>query len=55
MEEFRMYYENWRIIYDYILWVEAGGKEYYGSVGRAREWATALLLAQNECLLGVAS
>ena len=43
------FFESWKIISDYINWVEQGGVDIYGCVETARIWAKSLLEAQNEC------
>ena len=43
------FFNSWKIITDYISWVESGGEDIYGCIDVAREWARHLLEAQNEC------
>ena len=47
--EYAMYFENWKIVSDYVNWVESGGCDIYGCVDVARQWARSLLQAQNDC------
>lgn len=49
--EYMMYFESWKIITDYINWVEQGGYDPFGCVDVARRWARSLLRAQNDCLV----
>ena len=50
MELFYCYYDSWKIISDYIDWVTNGGESFYGSVEVARDWASSLFAAQNNCI-----
>ncbi len=47
MELFNCYYEAWKVITDYIDWVNSGGESFYGSIEVARNWASALFIAQS--------
>lgn len=50
-KQYFMFFGFWKIITDYIRWVEAGGEDIYGCLEIARKWANSLLCAQNECFV----
>ena len=47
-EKYLLYFNTWKIIMDYVMWVKNGGEAFYGSSEVAEVWAEHLLLAQNE-------
>ena len=48
-KQYFSFFNSWKIISDYIYWVESGGEDIYGCLETARQWAQSLLRAQNEC------
>lgn len=38
-----MFFEHWKILFDYCCWVKSGGEALYGDVRVAEAWCTSLM------------